>query len=249
MRHLLRLSFALAFLLTIGAANSAADTITFDNSSLHPGGTFTIGNTVSLSNGPIDAVARILPTAGFAITGPCGNAPTATFGCLNLTTGAFVGPLPATTANDYAYMGGGSITVTGGIASLGLPNSTVLYTGTFDPGSNVILTFDDDCVTTPAQCTGGLAGTLSTGSINPILAAALGVNPNSMSGNDQSLFVGFSGISMPAAGSAPSGTAAGNTNQLQVVTPNATTTVPEPGSMFLLGSGLLMLARFVRRGR
>jgi hypothetical protein len=245
MRHLLRLSFALAILLTVGAANSAADTITFDNSSLHPDGSFTIGSTVSLSNGVIDAVARILPVGGFAITGSCDGS----FGCLNLTTGAFVGSLPATTANDYAYAGGGSVTVTGGIASLGLPNSTVLYTGSFDAGTNVVLTFDDDCVSTPAQCTGGLAGTFSIGFINPVLAAALGVNPNSMSGNGQSLFVGFSGISMPASGLPPSGTAEGNTNQLQVVTPAVTTTVPEPGSMFLLGSGLLMLARFVRRGR
>ncbi len=248
MRTLLRLSSALAILLTVGAANSAADTITFDNSSLHPDGTFTVGSNVTLTNGVIDAVARILPTGGFAITGPCGEAPTATFGCLNLTTGAFVGAVPSTTENDYAYMGGGTIVVTGGIAALSLPDTTVLYSGTFDPGTNVILTFDDDCQTTPAQCTGDLEGTLSLGFINPILAAALGVNPNAISGNDQSLFVGFSGITLPAPGAAPSGTAQGNVNQLEVVTPNAAT-VPEPGTMFLLGSGLLMLARFVRRGR
>jgi PEP-CTERM motif-containing protein len=249
MKHLLRLSFALAILLTIGAANSAADTITFNNSSLHPDGTFTIGNTVSLSNGVIDSVARILPTAGFNITGPCGQAPTATFGCLNLTTGAFVGPITSTTANDYAYMGTGStITVTGGIAALALPNTTVLWTGSFDANNNVILQFDDDCISTPTQCTGSLTGTLALGSINPILAAALGVNPNSIGGNDQSLFVNFTGISLPVSGS-PTGAGLGNTNQLQVVTPAITTSVPEPGSMFLLGSGLLMLARFVRRGR
>ena len=250
MKHLLRLSFALAILLTIGATNSAADTITFNNSSLHPDGTFTIGNTVSLNNGVIDTVARILPTAGFNITGPCGQAPTNTFGCLNLSTGAFVGPITTTTANDYAYMGTGStITVTGAIAALSLPANTVLWSGSFDANNNVILQFDDDCISTPMQCTGSLTGTIALGTINPILAAALGVNPNSTGGNEQSLFVGFQGISMPAPGAAPSGTATGNTNQLQVVTPAVTTTVPEPGSMFLLGSGLLMLARFVRRGR
>jgi hypothetical protein len=92
-----------------------------------------------------------------------------------------------------------------------------------------------------------LEGTLAPGSINPILAAALGVSPNSLGGNDQSLFVDFTGISMPLSGP-PIGTGLGNTNQLEVVTP-AVTSVPEPGSMFLLGSGLLMLARFVRRGR
>jgi hypothetical protein len=249
MKYLLRLSFALAILLTIGATNSAADTITFNNSSLHPDGTFTIGNTVSLSNGVIDTVARILPTAGFNITGPCGEAPTATFGCLNLTTGAFIGPLTSTSANDYEYMGTGStITVTGGISALSLPNTTVLWTGSFDANSNIILEFDDDCVSTPTQCTGSLTGTLALGSINPILAAALHVNPNSIGGDDQSLFVNFTGISLPSSGP-PTGTGMGNTNQLEVVTPAVTTAVPEPGSMFLLGSGLLMLARFVRRGR
>jgi len=246
MRHLLRLSYALAILLTVGAANSAADTITFDNSSLHPGGTFTIGSDVTFTNGVVDAVARILPLAGFNITGPCGEAPTATFGCLNLSTGNFVGPITSTTANDYAYMGGGSITVTGGIAGLSLPNSTVLFSGSFDPNTNVILQFDDDCVSTPAQCTGSLTGTLAPGSLNPVLAAALGVSPNSIGGNDQSLFVSFAGISMPATGLSPTGSGEGNVNQLQAVTPAA---VPEPGSMFLLGSGLLVLARFVRRGR
>lgn len=251
MKHMLRLSFALAILLTIGATNSAADTITFNNSSLHPDGSFTIGNTVSLANGVVDSVAHTLPgpVSGFNITGPCGEAPTATFGCLNLSTGAFLGPITTTTANDYAYMGNGSsITVTGGIAALSLPSTTVLYTGTFDANSNVILQFDDDCISTPTQCTGSVTGTLSLGSINPILAAALGVNANPTGGNDQSLFVNFSGISLPASGF-PTGTGQGNVNQLQVVTPPVTTSVPEPGSMFLLGSGLLMLARFVRRGR
>jgi len=235
-----------AILLTAGAARSWADTITFNNQSLHPDGTITVGNTVTLASGVIDSVARILPLAGFNITGTCGPTGNTTFGCLNFTTGTFLGTNTNTAANDYDYLGGGVITVTGGIASLGIPNGTVLWTGTFDATSNVILQFDDICATAPTQCTGSLTGTLSTGTFNPTLALALGVSANSLGGNDQSLFVQFTGISAPTTGF-PSGTAMGNTNQLQVVTPAAP--VPESGSLILVGIGLVAGAKYLRRRR
>src|SRR5215211_948907 len=95
----LRVSIAVAFLLTVGAARSAADTITFNNSSLHPDGVLTIGNTVSLSFGVIDAVARIAPLAGFNVSGSCGPTGQVIYGCLTLTTGTFVGPVTTTAAN------------------------------------------------------------------------------------------------------------------------------------------------------
>ncbi len=245
MRSLIRIPLAVGLGLTIGVTAATADTITFDNSSLHPDGSFSIGTTVSLNNGVVDAVAHDVPLFGFNVTGTCGTA--GTFGCLNLTTGTFLGPVLATTANDFAYNGGGSVTVTGGIASLSLPDNTVLFSGSFDPTANVILQFDDDCVTTPAQCTGSLTGTLAPGTFNPVLAAAFGVNPNSLGGDDQSLFLSFAGLSMPLAGE-PVGTAGGNTNQLEVVTPGVAA-VPEPTTMVLMGSGLLVLARGLRRTR
>ena len=148
---------------------------------------------------------------------------------------------------------GSSITVVGGIASQGIPNGTALFTGLFDPNANVILTFDDVCVTQPLQCTGALSGTLAPGTLNATLAAALGVSPATLGGNDQNLFIKFSGISIPVAGGPtwPTGNALGNTNQLQVITPAATVNplgpVPEPGTLVLLGSGLLFAAKFARR--
>lgn len=243
-RHLTRLATAATFLLTVGVAPSAADTVTFNNQAGHPGGTFSLGGNVTLALGAIDNVARVSPLLDFAITGTCG--PASAFGCIDLSTGTFVGPVTTTTANDYAYMGGGSLAVHGGIASLLLPNTTLLFSASFDSNSNVIIQFDDDCQITPAQCTGSLTGTLGPGTIHPVLAAAMGVNPNSIGGNEQTLFFTFSGISMPTDSFAPSGTASGNTTQLQVVTPAATTAVPEPSSLLLLGSSLFLFARAVR---
>jgi hypothetical protein len=244
-RHLLRLATAASFLLTVGVAPSAADTITFDNAAAHTGGTFSFGGNVTVSNGVIDEVARVAPVGAFAITGNCGGS----FGCIDVATGAFMGPVTTTGANDYAYSGGGTIIVHGGIAALSLPNNTVLFTASFDSASNVILQFDDICQSNPSQCTGSLTGTLAAGTnaINPVLAAALGVSPNILGGNSQTLFFSFAGVSLPGDSIAPSGTASANTTQLEVVTPPAAAAVPEPGSLVLLGSGFMLFAHVVRR--
>jgi len=236
-----------AILLTAGAARGWADTITFNNSSTHPDGTVTVGNTITLSNGIIDSVARVLPLAGFTITGNCTAQGGGSFGCLNFTSGTFVGPDTSTTANDYTYNGGTAITITGAIAALGLGPNTVLWTGTFDPAANIILQFDNVCQTLPTQCTGSVTGTLGAGTLNTALATALNVSTTTAGGNDQSLFFGFSGISLPVSGF-PTGTAFGNTNQLQVVTPGVAA-VPESGSLILVGLGLVVGAKYLRRAK
>ena len=243
-------------LLGANAAPSSADTITFGNSALHPGGTITVGATVQLSGGVIDEVARSLPTLGFSITGLCG--PGAIYGCLSITTGTFVGPNGMTPANDYVYSGtGSSISIIGGVKDINtnaqlIPNGTTLWTGLFDPGNSVTLAFDETCATQPTQCQGGLNGLLTGGTLNATLAALLGVSPNTTGGNDQNLFINFlipPGVIAPAAGFPPTGTASINTNQLQLITPAAQTVVPEPGSLVLLGSGLVFAAHLVRRRR
>ena len=243
----LAVSLLVCGLLCATPALSSADTITFNNSSLHPGGTVTLGSTVSYQTAVIDAVARFAPLAGFNITGNCGPTGQTVYGCLTVTTGTFAGVDSSSAANDYLYSGANStVTITGGIAALGLANNTVLFTASFDPTMNVILQFEDICVSAPTQCIGSLTGTLSPGFINPVLAAALFVNPNSLGGNDQNLFMTFSGLSLPSSG-APTGSALGNTNQIQVVTPGSAPLVPEPGTLVLFGTGLVLVARFARR--
>src|SRR5437762_13767241 len=112
MRRLLLPSLMAATLLvTAGAASSFADTVTFNNSALHPDGTVTVGNTISFPDGVIDTVARVLPTAGFT---PLTGTSLGGFASLSFTSGAFIGPDASTPGvNDYDYTGGGSITIRG----------------------------------------------------------------------------------------------------------------------------------------
>jgi|SoimicMinimDraft_17_1059745.scaffolds.fasta_scaffold42067_1 hypothetical protein len=81
------------------------------------------------------------------------------------------------------------------------------------------------CPTSPSQDTDSLTGIQAPGALDTTLPAAL----------DATLVVGGSGL------------AGDNTTPPVVVTPAADiTAVPEPGSLLLLGSGLLLFARVVR---
>src|SRR3954449_10660924 len=87
-KYFLTLSFG-ALLLPASAA-----TVIFDNSSAHPGGSFTFGTAsapgpVTLSSGVIDEVTKIDGSIiTFGVTGACG--PASAYGCLNMTTGSFI---------------------------------------------------------------------------------------------------------------------------------------------------------------
>src|SRR5687768_1036572 len=113
---------AVPMVLIAGSGTAQAETITFANNAGQSGGTFTIGNTVQISSGRISAVA-VTGGASAGITGTCGI-----YGCLELVTGAYVGPDTSTAANDYVYSGSGSsITITG--VATGTGASGTLYTG------------------------------------------------------------------------------------------------------------------------
>jgi hypothetical protein len=250
MRNGKKLLVALAVPIMVAVVGSAAQaaTITFSSLGSSQGGTITVGGNVTI--GTIDNAAtatvdgRIQEVAvsgglSAAITGLCG-----TFGCLELQTGAFIGEdLTTPGVLDYIYSGtGSSIKIFGNVEAAGISGNVLLYSGAYDPNFNLVLLFDDNCGAGPtaaAECSGSLTGTVNDGALNATLAAFLGVDSSLTGGNITDLFFGYRGTITGT----PSGSATVNTNSLQTFT----VPIPEPGSMLLLGTGLLGFARAARR--
>ncbi len=160
-------ALAVPMALIAGSTAAHAETITFANNAGQSGGTFTIGNTVQISEGRISAVA-VTPGPGSSVTGLCGS-----LGCLELVTGAYIGPDGSTGANDYIYSGAGSsITITGNVTGAGATG--VLYSGSYDASTNIRLTFDNECFS--GTCFGSLGGTLDGGTLNSVLASFFGIS-------------------------------------------------------------------------
>lgn len=144
-------------------------------------------------------------------------------GTLSFTTGGFLGGT-GSIVDPYMWGAGGSITVTDvGVCPLGC------FLGNF---VNASLAFDSF---------GGVLfnGTLVAGTLDPVLLAVLGFPPNTplnALGDLQAQLNSTGNITAEDGGRGTIGS-----GDLEV------TPVPEPGSMALLGSGLIGLAGVLRR--
>jgi hypothetical protein len=203
------------------AVPACAGTLQFNG--LNPNGqgalSFTpgIGNTLTIGAG--DGGSGGLETDFFNTFGFCTGDCNIVGGYVTLTTGPQTGGFANGSIWSYHYGAGGTLTITGEIPSMGIKSPTVLLTANFLPGT----TFSG------AGTVGSFVGQINLASIG--LAAQLGTYHYSGASNDE-LSVSIN------PGCANGGMCTGTV--IQSLT--TVQTIPEPGSVSVIGVGLILSA-------
>jgi hypothetical protein len=151
-----------------------------------------------------------------------------TGGLLNFRTGLYTGGGAA----QWDFGGGADsfITVTGGIAALGIPNDSVLLTGAF--GSASVLPFGGESFK--------IAGSSFSDQKNPTLANYYGLLAPFITGWNGNFNISFNAVGLPPNPFSSESMGSGDL---------INTPVPEPGTLLLLGSGLVGAFVFTRKRR
>jgi hypothetical protein len=187
-----------------------------------------MGNTLSVNNAPIGNLIQFPSFLNFPVVG----------GFLNLTTGACESGCTkfnnGSGTSTLFFDDGGALTIFGEIPSIGINTVTPLITGIFN--SNGMETHETNSFLNSKNGHGGINGYLNITMIDPTIVQALNLLGGNGHGFLSEMFVTLSFDRHHQ-------TWNGNVDSTDLIIKPA----PEPTSLLLLGSGLIVAAALVRR--